>query len=83
MIPQADMMEFLSNPLTGALYIRYFCVPIFKELSIDYCKQVAANPGLIKNSTFTQDTQKLAREMCGQNQNTIVLKREDAEKIVV
>ena len=30
-IPQADLKEFVMNPLTGALYLKYFLVPGFEK----------------------------------------------------
>ena len=64
-IPQSDMQEFTNDPMTGAILLRYFCIEIFKKLDIEHCKRVVANPGLIKDSTFIEDTQWLVREMCG------------------
>ena len=60
-ISLAEMTEFLSDPMTGALYLRYFCIPSFRKFDIDHCKRVVANPELISNSKFCEDTQWLAK----------------------
>ena len=46
-LPQADLARFLNDPMTGAIYLRYFCIPFFKTHDLDYCKQVASNPSVI------------------------------------
>ena len=46
-LPQADLASFLNDPMTGAIYLRYFCIPFFKTHDLDYCKQVASNPSVI------------------------------------
>jgi len=60
-INHSDLKSFLTDPMTGALYLRYFCIPLFKRYDIEYCKKVVANPDLISNSTFKEDTQWLVR----------------------
>lgn len=37
-IPHADMLEFTSDPMTGAIFLRYFCIEMFKKRDITYCK---------------------------------------------
>ena len=51
--------------MTGTILLRYFYIDIFKNYDVEYCKRIAADPGLIANSTFTEDTKWLVREMCG------------------
>ena len=53
-IPQADFQEFLTNPMTGALYMKFFVIPGFETFKIDFYKAVAGDPDWIGERNFTQ-----------------------------
>ena len=36
-IPQNDLKRFLRDPMTGPLFMKYICVPFFKENNIKKC----------------------------------------------
>ena len=67
--------------MTGALYLRYFCIPFFQQNDLSYCKRVAAEPEILANSTFAEDTKWLTREMCGQPHMSI--SQTEAEQLVL
>lgn len=65
-IPQADMEEFFNDQMTGSIYLRYFCIPYFKNHDLEFCKKVVANPELLPGSKIFEETKWLTREICGQ-----------------
>ena len=37
LIPQEELQPFLSHPVTAALYLREWCIPFFKQTSLQEC----------------------------------------------
>ena len=64
LLPQDELIAFLSHPLTASLYFRDWCLPFFSENTMDECLQMIANLGLVHPDLVT-DTEWLANRLSG------------------
>ena len=63
-IPQQKLADFLSDPMTGNIFLVCVCVPAFKQKSIAAAQQLVSDPGKI-SKRFETDTEWLVSKMLG------------------
>ena len=73
------MAAFLSDPMTGALLLKYVYIPWFRNHDIQYCKRIVSEPGKL-DAKFTDETRWLANQMCESSES--VMSVEEANTIV-
>ena len=64
LIPQDELVPFLTHPLTASIYFREWCLPFFQENSIQECLQMILNPKSI-HPDLERDTAWLASRLSG------------------
>ena len=64
LIPQDELAAFLSSPITAAIYLREYCVPFFKETSLEEALQMINDVGSI-HPDLQRDTLWLASRLSG------------------
>ena len=63
LLPQDELIAFLSHPLTASLYFRDWCSPFFSENTMDECLQMIANLGLVHPDVVTDTDRKVMKAM--------------------
>ena len=64
LIPQEELQQFLSHPVTTALYLREWCIPFFKQTSQQECLRMI-NYLEDMDSSLAQDRDWLAARLSG------------------
>lgn len=66
LIPQDELVPFLSHPMTCSIFFREWCLPFFKENTIEECLAMILNPGTV-DPAVVEDTDWLATRLSGGN----------------
>lgn len=64
LIPQDELVPFLSHPLTSAIYFRDWCLPFFRENSLVDCVQMLSDLKAV-HTDLERDTDWLASRLSG------------------
>ncbi|CAE8688578.1 unnamed protein product, partial [Polarella glacialis] len=64
LVPQEELTTFLSHPIASAMYLKDWCIPFFKENSVEDCLRMVNDPGTV-DPMIARDTDWLALRLSG------------------